>query len=238
MPQEPSTDPDDRPFAPPELDRGAGALRWVVLGVATVLLIVGAWRAYGWLVTDVERRRAVAVGAEAEGASPVSPAAPAVPAPSPAAPGRTIGPAQPSAPRVAEPAAPAVSGVAGVSKCVVNGQVTYTNAPCPEDAEEPPEEARAAGGTGATGLPAPALHPAALGVGNDPSARQSACGYLLAEVMRLDFEFQQPLPPPVLDHISSQLADLRARHEQGRCPPLPKPRAGASPTKVVDEKAG
>ena len=43
MNQDPVADPADRPLMPPELDSGMGALRWVITGIALVLLVVGAW---------------------------------------------------------------------------------------------------------------------------------------------------------------------------------------------------
>ena len=85
--------------------------------------------------------------------------------------------------------------------------------------------------------------PANLGAG-DPSQQTALCGYLAAEIARLDFEFKQPLPPNVLDHISSQLSGLRAQHGAAKCDPLPKPAADKpapvvrkrAPPKVVEEK--
>ena len=85
--------------------------------------------------------------------------------------------------------------------------------------------------------------PANLGAG-DPSQQTALCGYLAAEIARLDFEFKQPLPPNVLDHISSQLSGLRGQHGAAKCEPLPKPAADKpapavrkrAPPKVVEEK--
>ncbi|MFT4193967.1 hypothetical protein, partial [Ottowia sp.] len=55
-----AADPSDRPLLPPPADAGPGLLRWGVAVVALVVLLVGAWQAYGWLAGDVARRRAVA----------------------------------------------------------------------------------------------------------------------------------------------------------------------------------
>ncbi len=162
--------------------------------------------------------------------------------------GRTIGPAQPSAPLEAR--APAVTGEA-IHKCVVDGQVTYSNHPCPDGAESQPMQAAGEdpnGVVGSTGdtVPVVVARPTSLAVG-DPSHQTAVCGYLLAEITRLDFEFQQPLPPAVLDHISTRLSALRAEHAAAQCGPLPKSAddkkaaSGAGQrraTKVVDEKAG
>ena len=63
MNQDPVADPADRPMMPPEPDSGMGALRWVITGIALVLLVVGAWRGYTWFIDDVAKRRAVAEGA-------------------------------------------------------------------------------------------------------------------------------------------------------------------------------
>ena len=56
MNQDPVADPADRPLMPPELDSGMGALRWVITGIALVLLVVGAWRGYMWFIDDVAKR--------------------------------------------------------------------------------------------------------------------------------------------------------------------------------------
>ena len=77
--------------------------------------------------------------------------------------------------------------------------------------------------------------PANLGAG-DPSQQTALCGYLAAEIARLDFEFKQPLPPNVLDHVSSQLSGLRAQHGAAKCEPLAKPGAD-KPAPAVRKRA-
>ena len=54
--------PNETDFSslPAELNRGASALYWVISGIAAVLLVVGAWRAWQWFEGDVQRRRTVA----------------------------------------------------------------------------------------------------------------------------------------------------------------------------------
>ena len=263
MNQDPVADPADRPLMPPELDSGMGALRWVVTGIALVLLVVGAWRAYVWFIDDVAKRRAVASGAAPTLQAP--PEAQAPPAePPPVAIPRTV---QPPAPAAApQPSQGAVSGLEGVNKCVVDGQVTYTNTPCPPGSTEEPRDTAAAaadnepmgtdvnGVAGSTGEGGPVrvARPAVFSAsGHDPSQRNSLCGYWTAEIERLDFEFQQPLPPPVLDQISTHLADLRSQFTQAKCGALPKSaedkasapakaavRKRAPAPKVVEERSG
>ena len=243
-----AADPADRPLMPPEPESGGGALRWVITGIAAVLLVVGAWRAYEWFIADVAQRRAVAAGeaptlrAPAQAQTPAT-EAPAVPIP------RTV---QPPAP-AAQPAAPAVGGLEGVNKCVVDGQVTYTNTPCPPGSTlEPRDTATVAVDNGPTGTDANGVlgstgesgavqvaRPAVFSAeGHDPSQRHSLCGYWTAEIERLDFEFQQPLPPPVLDQISTHLASLRGQFVQARCGALPKSAqaAASAPAKPPERK--
>lgn len=198
------------PSAPP-----ANALlrRRIVPAIAVLVLVLAAWRAYDWFVRDVEQRRAVA-----EGRAPAPPAAdPVATAPAPAA-----------VATPAEPLAPAVRGDA-IHRCVRGTEVLFSNQPCP------PGFTADAGTT----APAPAMgaRPVALAGSAGPAHRQALCAYLSAEVERLDFEFQQPLPPPVLDDISSRLTSLRDQGEQLHCV-LPKPsESGArSSARVLDEK--
>ncbi len=244
MPPDPHDHPD-QPLRPPEPEAEQSLWRWLVAAVLVLIIVVGAYQAYEWLVSDVERRRAVA---EAPAAPPPPPAVRA-PQPDAAPPvGRTVQPAQPSAPL--EAPAPAVTGQA-IHKCVVDGQVTYSNQPCPDGAASEALQADGEdpnGVVGSTGDSVPVLvaRPTSLGVG-DPSHQTAVCGYLLAEITRLDFEFRQPLPPNVLDHISSRLSALRAEHAAAQCAPLPKAAADAKAApaarkrpaaKVVDEKPG
>lgn len=257
MNQEPVVDPADRPEMPPEPDAGMGALRWVITGIAVVLLVVGAWRAYEWFIADVAKRRAVASGAEPtlqappDAQAPPEPGTPAGPIP------RTVQPPAPVQP--AAPAGPAVAGLEGVNKCVVDGQVTYTNTACPAGATlEPPNvgqpdvtgtDANGVTGSAGDGGPVRVARPEVFSAaGNDPSQHTSMCGYWTAEIERLDFEFQQPLPPPVLDQISTHLGNLRDQYADAKCGPPPKPRADAAkaaakapapkPARVVEERSG
>ena len=58
-----SFEPDTSPISadiPADLKRGTSPLYWVISGIAAVLLVVGAWRAWQWFEGDVERRRSVA----------------------------------------------------------------------------------------------------------------------------------------------------------------------------------
>ena len=233
----------DPPLRPPE-PAEPGVWRWLVAAALVLVIIVGAYQAYEWLVNDVARRRAVA---EAPASAPTQHPAPDTGAPTAEPARRTIRPAQPSAPPN-EGTAPAVTGEA-IHKCVVDGQVTYTNQACPDGSTGGLMQATGAdpnGVSGSAGDTVPSVlvaRPANLGAG-DPSQQTALCGYLAAEIARLDFEFKQPLPPNVLDHISSQLSGLRAQHGAAKCEPLPKPAADKpapavrkrAPPKVVEEK--
>lgn len=233
----------DPPLRPPE-PAEPGVWRWLVAAALVLVIIVGAYQAYEWLVNDVARRRAVA---EAPAPAPTQHPAPDTGAPTAEPARRTIRPAQPSAPPN-EGTAPAVTGEA-IHKCVVDGQVTYTNQACPDGSSGGLMQATGAdpnGVSGSAGDTVPSVlvaRPANLGAG-DPSQQTALCGYLAAEIARLDFEFKQPLPPNVLDHISSQLSGLRAQHGAAKCEPLPKPAADKpapavrkrAPPKVVEEK--
>jgi hypothetical protein len=250
MPQDihPAAEPTLRP---PENDAASGVWRWLLAAVVVVVILVGAYQAYRWLVSDVERRRAVAVEpAPAPASTPVAMAPPAERTPPPVA--RAPAPAPPPAAAPNEGPAPAVTGQS-IHKCVVDGQVTYSNQPCPDgaisttlQADTPGTDPNGVAGSAGDSVPAVLVaRPASLSVG-DPGSQTAVCGYLKAEIERLDFEFKQPLPPAVLDHISSQLASLRARHGEAKCAPLTKPAdkkpAAAAPKrpppKVVEEKRG
>ncbi|MCB2034422.1 MAG: hypothetical protein KDF57_14360, partial [Ottowia sp.] len=160
----------------------------------------------------------------------------AAPLPPPAPVGRTIRPPQPNAPSAdqrGEPTAPAVAGDGSIRKCVVNGQTTYTNQPCPEGTEattQPDSAVDANGVVGSTGeaLTAPVVRERPFSPDGDPSARESECGYLASEIERLRYEFDQPLPPPVLDQIAGRLKSLRDNSAQLKCPPEPA-QAGRKP---------
>ena len=239
MNQDPVADPADRPLMPPELDSGMGALRWVITGIALVLLVVGAWRGYMWFIDDVAKRRAVASGSALQSSSADAPPADPTALPPPITVPRTV--QAPAAQKAASGARAAgqVAGLEGVNKCVVDGQVTYTNTPCPagstpeprssgmaEADTEEPAGVDANGVSGSTGDNGPAVRVARPAVftasGHDPSQQTSLCGYWSAEIERLDFEFQQPLPPPVLDQISTHLASLRGQYTEAKCGPAPK----------------
>ena len=242
--------PSDRPLLPPEPEAERGLIGWIVAAVAVLLIVVGAYQAYKWLVSDVAHRRAVAEGS-AEAPQPAPAATPPAPdALGGAQPGRTIRPPQPSAPIANDPLAPAVAGNASVNKCVVDGQVTYTNEPCPEGAEQLDLHATGADPNGVSGsvgdgVPVLVPRPSALRSGADPSQQDAACRYLAAEIARLDFEFKQPLPPPVLDHISTRLGQLRADNSAAKCAPPPKTAEAKPPAParkrpspaVVEEKS-
>lgn len=200
-------DPDDRPLLPSD-SPGAGPLRWVITGVAAVLLVVGAWRAYQWLDMDVQRRRALASGAAAPEVHPYAAGSVQnVPPPPDADTGRPVEPPLPATqPAVAD--APHPSRVpAGVNRCVIDGQITYTNAPCPPESEPTPP---------ATAAPA-ATRSLSDADADNPDARIAICRHLAAEAQRLDFEFQQPLPPSVIDHIATRQGELRAQQESMGC---------------------
>jgi len=229
----------DRPYLPPEPEKGLGLWRWLVNMVALAILGVGAYMAYNWLVGDIARRRALAVHAVAPASAPAPAdnAAPKAPASAPA-----VRPAPQAAPDATRGVvAPAVVG-GSVNKCVVDGQVTYTNTPCPEGAQEAPPEAPAVTGMDANGVvgstgvrvAATSSPPVPLGGGADPGQLTADCNFLSAEVTRLDYEFQQPLPPPVLDHIATRLVELRKHAAAAQCA-VPPARSSA-PTKVVEEK--
>jgi hypothetical protein len=81
------------------------------------------------------------------------------------------------------------------------------------------------------GLAPPASAPDAMVMdpGNikDLSARRSLCGYLAAELERLDYEFKQPLPPPVMDRIATQIEQSRAQTSRYGCAPGNSPHTPA-----------
>jgi hypothetical protein len=58
-----------------------------------------------------------------------------------------------------------------------------------------------------------------LGNINDPDQRRAVCGYLAAESERLGHDFKQPLPPPVIDRIATETAQLRAQISRYGCTP-------------------
>jgi len=206
-------------FKAPSPRRAGGRiwLRLLVTLIALAVLAAGAWQAYQWLVSDVERRRAVAE----HGGSAPPPAADtdAAAAPPPAARGAST--PQLSLAATGEPVAPAVIGGA-VNRCVRGGQVIFTAAKCPEGSAA---AADAAGANASGGLAAQAAIGAA---GDEASQQQAECNFLSAELDRLGYEFRQPLPPPVLDQISTRLTALRAQSERAKCAPSAQAAASAA----------
>jgi hypothetical protein len=176
--------------------------RGVVAALAALaMLVVIAYLAFAWVAANVGSRRAVVESPQATAA---------------AAPERAVSP-PPSTAADAEPPAPAVAG-GSVNKCVLDGQLTYTNAPCPEGSRLVNDDA-----------PLTAVLPPAFSDSANRISQQSAdCNFLGAEITRLDYEFSQPLPPEILDHLSTRLADLRAQAETARCVPPSKPAADAA----------
>ena len=202
--------PPEAPLAPPEPVGETRWLRWTVVVVALLALALFSWRGYAWLQAYVVQRHAIA---ESE--------TPSLAAPLPRDDGASV-PLAPVAPRSAdEPFAPAVTGEA-VHRCVrPDGQLVLTNQACPADSK--PEAAPAV--AAAPDRPRPGTISWA---GDDPSLHEATCHYLTAEIARLGDEFQQPLPPPVIDLISTRLATLRRESEQGRCAPTAGGREGAA----------
>ena len=64
---------------------------------------------------------------------------------------------------------------------------------------------------------APLAAVANLGDISNADQRRSVCGYLTAELNRLDYEFRQPLPPPVVDRIATEVAQLRGQVNRYDC---------------------
>ncbi|MBS0300925.1 MAG: hypothetical protein JSR16_01975 [Proteobacteria bacterium] len=225
----PTDDPTEASLRPPEPARETSPLRWAGLLVALLALALAAWHGWGWLHEYVAQRHAVA-----EGRAPATPSADG-------AEGAASAPPAAAAPSVAvargdsgEPMAPAVTGEA-IRRCIQpDGQLTFTNQACPAGSSAEPTPAAAA----------PELRQAVrFDAGEDPSLHEASCHYLAAEIARLDYEFRQPLPPPVIDLISTRLSTLRNQSEQGRCAPLPKPATVAAPSeratrKVLTENPG
>jgi hypothetical protein len=54
---------------------------------------------------------------------------------------------------------------------------------------------------------------------SNPDQRRAICGYLAAELERLDHEFKQPLQPPVVDRIATEIKQLRAQNDRYGCTP-------------------
>lgn len=116
---------------------------------------------------------------------------------------------------VAQPPALAASGFASAR-------------PARPGARQPGSEPPAPAVLGNAAPPAAAEDESAPGVDNEQAARDAQCGYLAAEIARLGHEFDQPLPPPVLDQIAGQLKALRERNARLKCAGEPAPPAAAS----------
>jgi hypothetical protein len=52
---------------------------------------------------------------------------------------------------------------------------------------------------------------------SNPDQRRAICGYLAAELERLDHEFKQPLQPPVVDWIATEIKQLDAQNNRYGC---------------------
>jgi hypothetical protein len=105
--------------------------------------------------------------------------------------------------------------------------------PPPVEVQEPASPADAQ--TAASGAVSAAV--AALGNIGDPDQRRSACGYLAAESARLAHDFKQPLPPPVIDRIATETAQLRAQSNHYGCAPgnVPDNAPDSSLTPAADD---
>ena len=217
---------DSRPSGP-AVESESSITRWIIAVFAVALLLLGGYRGYQWWAEEAARQAAAAVQPADTGVQSVQEAQPADLSLSglgsgAGAGGRPDGEAPVT--RIGEPVAPAVLG-GSVQKCLINGQVTYTNERCPEGTDMLAVQSTAIdpnGVTGSTGERAPvaAIRPA-LPAEASRSQRAAQCRYLTAEIARLDHEFQYPLPPPVLDQISSDLNELRGQGAALQCPDLP-----------------
>ncbi|MBY4597621.1 hypothetical protein [Ottowia caeni] len=213
---------NERPRGPLQESEGS-SMRWIIAVFAIALLGLGGYRGYQWWVADLESQRVETVQGQGTVAGPTS----TTPESDLAPPGPvSVQPAKTS-PRPApsgEPLPPAVVG-GRIQKCILDGKVTYTDEACAAGASmEPARDKMAA--------TAPFLAADAR-----PSQRDAACRYLSAEVSRLDYEFQQTLPPPVLDAIASDLKSMREQASHLKCPiALNEPVNPKTNTKVIQEK--
>lgn len=197
----------EAPLRPPEPAREMGWLRWVVIVVALGVLALFGFKGYGWLQAYVAQRHAIAQ----EETPPLA-------EPQPSLVGRAPAASAPGAPT--EPFAPAVTGE-GVRACVrPDGQRVLTNQACPAGSRPEPAPAPATGARAAATI---------TWAGDDPSLHDATCHYLTAEIDRLGYEFEQPLPPPVIDLISTRLSHLRSESAQGRCAPAEPAKTPAHP---------
>ena len=113
------------------------------------------------------------------------------------------------------PPAPAASGLVSAP-------------PARPKASQPGNEPPAPAVLGAA--PPPAEPGSAVEADDATTARDAQCGYLAAETARLGHEFDQPLPPTVLDQIASRLKALRARSARLKCAGEPAAPAASAPT--------
>ena len=237
--------PDERPNSPPTESENS-TTRWIIALFAAALLLLGGYKGYQWWSASAERVQT----APAEAAPDIASMASAASAASQALQPVPVRPAQSSPPPVAEGElqAPAVAGTNIINKCELNGQVTFTNEVCPEGAVAmlAPAEATAVdpnGVSGSTGEKAPVVDRVTLV--SEPSEQEAECSYLVAEITRLNYEFQQSLPPPVLDQIATRLKDMRDRSAGLKCvaapkqesaKPAPSARRAAPAPKMLEEK--
>lgn len=209
---------NQRPHTPIQEPEGS-SLRWIIAVFAIALLGLGGYRGYQWWAADLERQRVEVAQGQGQAAAPAS----ASSGSELTSPGSIhVQPAEPGAAvtRSGEPLPPAVLGGA-IQKCVIDGRVTYTNEACP---------------AGATEEPASVTAPLLAAEGR-PSQRDATCRFLAAEISRLDYEFQQMLPPPVLDEIASDLKGLREQATYLKCPiPVNAAVPPRAATKVIQEK--
>jgi hypothetical protein len=54
---------------------------------------------------------------------------------------------------------------------------------------------------------------------DDSDQRRAWCDHLTAELARLNYEFKQPLPPPVIDRIATEITRLNTQTNRHGCAP-------------------
>lgn len=226
-------DPQDAPFSPsptwnrppPARRSGSAVARWLLMALAlAAVLLVGAQAMRWLLVSGVPRMAAPEAAPAAPTAADTEPPLSSLPmatATTPAVSRQDAGPVQPAEPSAAPPA-PVIAGAPGIHKCLVDGHTTYTNEPCAPgtDAREV-LAATAADRAGESVTIAPAASPPRAVRSNAGAQDIAQCHFLSAEIARLSYEFEQPLPPPVIDHIATRLKQLQERSAEAGC--------GASP---------